>query len=1246
MDAELRRLLAALPADERAAARHAVARGWLPVEDLRARLRQRPPGASFLPSLRALPLGAPQLEELGRVLEAERRRLGGAPSSWVGPRAVDEAAPSAAHGGSAADSSPTLVAPGDSPSPATERRGAPARLGPYLVEEELARGGMGVVYRARHRDLGRAVALKLLPLGAGAEQAERFAIEAQAAARLDHPNIVRVYDVGRAAGQSFLAMELVEGESLKERLARGPLDVREAADIALRLARAVAYAHSRAILHRDIKPANVLLDARGEPRLSDFGLAKEVGAGSRGLTVTGQAVGTPAYMPPEQADGNLEAIDRRADVYSLGATLYCLLTGQPPFAGNSALGVIKKVLTEEARPPSRSRPGIPRDLDTIVLTCLQKEPEARYPTASALAEDLERFLAGEPIRARPLGSFERMARWAFRRRRAVALGALGALLLGSLGLGVLFVEQRRRLALQRARAEAERARAEAERTRAEAAARQEREEKAARRALALANRLRRAEIALERGYAALGAGRGEEAADRFALAWTAVDGVRGTEALASLGEERAAQLREGLLSPEDLRAAAALGLREALGRWRRQEIGTSPPRGLASAALSADGRVAFLLAEDGLEAWDAEAAQPRRLWRQPAAAGAQDVLCVGGAEGVLLCALPRAGGGGAVRALDPRDGAVRWELALPFAGRLVASPDGTLLALVDPGPQGRVWVHRLGDRARVFACEARQRPGAAYPSSATAAAFGGDGAVLAVGYGDGTFSLWALGEGLRGRASPPCNAHPGGAVTALAFPREEVRGGRFLLLSAGEDGRVVAWEQTPRRFLAVRVLLEGAEPIRCGVLASAGPFRARFAVGTARGGVRVWQLVAGTIGEEASLRTGNGTVRRCALSPAGDRLLAVSSGEGAKLWTLGELEVERGTGPLAFAPGGRRAWVALRWDPGEGHGQGRHEGFLVLRSDRGRGGQVHPLGHARPWSMAFLDEDTLVWTIDRDYRERTPPVEAPERAARYAVERYSLRERAVLWSRPLPLAFSLAISPDGERLAVGTWSRARSEGAELLLLGVERGEVLRRLAWHGRTVRRALFLPDGGLLSAADDGALARWGPEGTAPRWAREAVAARSLPAREAAPTPTPEEQERVGVAWIEASTDGAYVLSADRSGGLRRWRIEDGAPAPLAHPPPAAAGALVFAAPAGPGTWVLVEEGGSLRLVDERLGRSLRRAKVPARVEFCAIDPERRTLAVATSRQTVYFWRLSVPVLPDLEEAARRRARSGAAR
>jgi hypothetical protein len=313
---------------------------------------------------------------------------------------------------------PTL-APAGAPPSADERPGVPG----YELHEELGRGGMGVVYKARQLSLNRFVALKMVLAGpfAGADQLARFRVEAESVARLQHPSIVQIHEIGSHAGHSYLALEYVPGGTLAQHCAGKPLAPSEAARLVETLARAVHYAHQRGIIHRDLKPGNVLLTEDGQPKIADFGLAKMLDSGSgsatpRPQTQSGAILGTPAYMAPEQTGGKRGTVGPAADIYALGAILYELLTGRPPFQADTPVDVILKVATEEPPRPRQVEPAVPRDLEAVCLKSLQKNPAARYASAAELADDLLRFLKGEPTVARPATRGARFRAGAWRRR--------------------------------------------------------------------------------------------------------------------------------------------------------------------------------------------------------------------------------------------------------------------------------------------------------------------------------------------------------------------------------------------------------------------------------------------------------------------------------------------------------------------------------------------------------------------------------------------------------------------------------------------------------------------------------------------------------------------------------------------------------------------------------------------------------------------------------------------------------------
>ncbi len=316
----------------------------------------------------------------------------------------------------------------------------PLAFGDYELLEEIARGGMGVVYKARQKSLGRIVAVKMLLFGdqSGKELAQRFRAEAAAAASLQHPNIVAIHEVNAHEGQPFFVMDFIEGQSLAKLNAecevRNAEWLRRAARYVKIVAEAIHYAHERGILHRDLKPSNVLIDPFDQPRVTDFGLAKRLHHDSE-LTLSGQVLGSPNYMPPEQAAAKRGLVGRRSDVYSLGAILYHLLTGRPPFVGETLTDTLQDVVNNEPVSPRLLNPSVPRDLETLCLKCLEKEPARRYQTAQALAADLDRFLGAEPIQARSVGRAEKLWRWCRRKPALASFGTATFVLLLAVAVG-------------------------------------------------------------------------------------------------------------------------------------------------------------------------------------------------------------------------------------------------------------------------------------------------------------------------------------------------------------------------------------------------------------------------------------------------------------------------------------------------------------------------------------------------------------------------------------------------------------------------------------------------------------------------------------------------------------------------------------------------------------------------------------------------------------------------------------------
>src|SRR5215469_2787662 len=304
----------------------------------------------------------------------------------------------------------------------------------YELLEEIGRGGQGVVYRARQKSLNRTVALKVIGISHGRTKAhlKRFRLEAEAAARLNHPFVVPVHEIGQRKGRCYFSMGLVEGGRLDQIAKREPMSPRHATEVIAKLARTVHYAHQHGIIHRDIKPGNILLDTKGEPHLTDFGVARLLET-ENDATCTIEVSGTPSYMAPEQAHANHGHVSSATDVYGLGAVLYQLLAGQPPFTGGTPFETVRLLLETEPRQPRLLNPKVDRDLSTICLKCLEKDPKRRYSSALALAEDLEHWLRHEPISARHTGMLARARKWIRRKPTAAALVMMSVLLASAVG---------------------------------------------------------------------------------------------------------------------------------------------------------------------------------------------------------------------------------------------------------------------------------------------------------------------------------------------------------------------------------------------------------------------------------------------------------------------------------------------------------------------------------------------------------------------------------------------------------------------------------------------------------------------------------------------------------------------------------------------------------------------------------------------------------------------------------------------
>ncbi len=967
-------------------------------------------------------------------------------------------------------------------------------FGDYELLKEIARGGMGVVYEARQVSLKRVVALKMILAGqrASPDFVQRFHTEAETAAKLDHPNIVPIYEIGEHDGQQYFSMKLVDGPSLAQEFGGKSIPARRAAQLLSKVARAVHYAHQRGILHRDLKPGNILLDRKGEPHVTDFGLAKIIEQDS-GLTQNETVIGSPVYMSPEQATGQNKQLTTVTDVYSLGVVLYELLTGQPPFQGKTVLQTMHRVVEEEPERPGARKPGLDPDIETICLKCLKKPPQLRYGSAEALADDLDRWLGHEPILARPSGAWESLRKWMWRNPLVASLAAATVLLLLAIAVGSLVAASRI------------------------AKARQKAEENL------YAADMHEAETALEKGD--LGRARnlieahrpGPKETDLRGFEWRLLwRRSRGDEVETLRGHTNF--VRSAFFNPGgDLLASRSFD--NILKVWdlstRRERFTIKDVTALGG--FSADGKIlAFSTVQGSVKLCEAKTGLTLiAIENAGDLVGLLDDGKTVVTTGTNFLAKVWDAGTGEEKLVLPGPGGVS-PLRPEFGLAVSISPDGKFLAAMDPKGQGITIWDLLAKKVLTRLPDERYL---------TFLQFSHDGKTLATGSFSGVVNLWDVTRG--GEPLLRIKAHPDTVFAAGFSPDGN------LLATASDDQTVKLWDLTTG---AERDTLRGHESGVWAVAFSADG--KRLASGGLDQTIKLWDLE-----RQRAKEVLTGVVRPLAWSPDSTLLAAGCDDETVKIWDAATLE-PRHILPgvsyvLEFSHDGKtvstrrdNGTVAF-WEVATGKVQREVQtpvpledwDCVVVSPDRQTIGVGHTSGAVGLWEISSGKNELLTG-------RHTRPVGAvtfyPDSGMLISgglegmvkVWDVARRQCTASFTAHTLRVVSLAISPDGKTLASGSTDHT------IKLWDLKSKRLLATLSGHKRLVTALAFAPDGTTLaSGSADRTVRLW----SVPR--QREMATLNL-------YPGSLKGELEGIAFVEFSPDGNNLAMIIGNGTLKLLR------------------------------------------------------------------------------------------------------------